>query len=139
MLNNYSQVPLNPLGLALLYPAGMSIGTRLRQLRESKGWNQDELGERMGNVSKRMVSQWENDQGTPTTERLLLLREHIDFSFDWLLSDQSVYTTRDPKLVAVLHALEDRPEYVKDAAVKAVLTNCELADQAKSNGTDSHG
>ncbi len=114
----------------------MSIGAKLIQLRKSKGWNQDQMGEAMGGVTKGMISQWENDHGRPPTDKLLLLRQPIEFSFDWLLSDESVYTTTDPKLVSILHALEPQAEYVKDAAVSAVLTACELASRAKNNGTD---
>lgn len=65
---------------------------------------------------------------------------------DWLADEEgdmmysATYSTNDPKLVAIMHALEPRAEYVKDAAVKAVLTNCELADQAKANGgAGTHG
>lgn len=47
----------------------------------------------------------------------------------------SYYSTNDPKLVAMLKVMEPQAEYVKDAAVKAVLTTCELADRARSNGT----
>ena len=86
-----------------------------------------------------MVSQWESDLITPPTDRLIELRKHLKFSFDELLqpADLVTYSTSDPKLVSILHALEPRPEYVKDAAVKAILSNCELDDRAKSNGTKS--
>lgn len=139
MLNKHSQASLNQSGLALLYDAVMSTGERLRQLRKKNGLTGEQLAEYMG-VSKSMVSQWENDEGVPSTERLLLLRQHIIFSVDWLLFEEPVYSTSDPKLISIMHALEPRAEYVKDAAVKAVLTNCELADQAKENGeTGTHG
>jgi transcriptional regulator with XRE-family HTH domain len=138
MLNTNSQAPLNHIGLASLYHSRMSIGARLRKLREDNKLSGDKFGELMG-VTKGMVSQWEADQGKPSTDRLLLLRAHIDFSFDWLLYGESVYATNDPKLVAIMHALEDRAEYVKDAATAAVLTTCELAERAKANGTGTHG
>lgn len=133
MLNIISQAPLNPLGIYSLYHPCMSIGARLRQLREANNLSGDEFGELMG-VTKGMVSQWESDQGNPpTTERLLMLHKHIKFSLDWLLLDQTVYTTSDPKLIAVCRAMEPQAEYVKDAAASAVLTTCELAARAKAS------
>lgn len=141
MLYTTSQVILDQVRLGFLYPDGMSIGTRLRQLRTSRSLSQDKLGELCG-VTKGMVSQWELNIVTPPTDRLLELHKHLKFSFDWLLNgedDATTYATNDPKLVAVMHALEDRAEYVKDAAVTAVLTTCELAERAKANGTGTHG
>jgi transcriptional regulator with XRE-family HTH domain len=84
MLNKYSQAPLNHHGLRHLYHARMSVGARIRQLRNSLGLSGERFGELMG-VSKGMVSQWESDDGIPSTERLMLLRKHVDFSLDWLL------------------------------------------------------
>jgi len=136
MVNNYSQASLNLVGLALLYAQDMSIGARLRQLRTANKLSGEKLGELCG-VSKGMVSQWESDLTTPPTDRLIELHKHIDFSFDWLLNGESkanTYATSDPKLVAIMRALEPRAEYVKDAAVSAVLTTCELAERAKANG-----
>lgn len=114
----------------------MTTGQKLRQLRKTMHWNQDDLGERMGGVTKGMISQWENDQGKPPIERLMLLHQHVDFSFDWLLLDERVYSTKDPKLVSILLALEPQAEYVKDAATSAVLTTCKLAESVKKNGTN---
>jgi Predicted transcriptional regulators len=114
-----------------------TIGKRLRQLRETNGLSGEEFGEIMG-VTKAMVSQWESDHGKPGTKRLLMLSEkNRIFFLYWLLRGESVYSTRDPKLAAILRVMEPQAEYVKDAAVSAVLTTVELADRAKSNGT--HG
>lgn len=84
MVNTDSQALLNHQGLADLYHVCMSVGARIRQLRNRLGLSGEKFGELMG-VSKGMVSQWESDDGIPSTERLMLLREHVDFSFDWLL------------------------------------------------------
>lgn len=141
MLYPTSQVFLDPLCLGFLYPDRMTIGTRLRHIRTSHSLSQEKLGELCG-VTKGMVSQWELDIVTPPTDRLLEIHKHMKFSFDWLLNggdSATTYATSDPKLVAVMHALEDRAEYVKDAAVAAVLTTCEPAERAKANGTGTNG
>jgi transcriptional regulator with XRE-family HTH domain len=141
MLYNRCQVVLDHFGLGILYSSHMSIGSRLRQLRTSKKMSQERFGDLCG-VTKGMVSQWELDIVTPPTDRLIELHKHMDFSFDWLLNGESkatTYVTSDPKLVAILRALEPQAEYVKDAAASAVLTTCELAERAKANGTGTDG
>lgn len=62
----------------------MNIGTRIRQLRKDSKLSQEKLGEMCG-VTKGMVSQWENGTVTPPIDRLLELRRHLEFSFDWML------------------------------------------------------
>lgn len=137
MLYEQSQVLLDPVDLALLYAANMTIGGKLRQLRLSNSLNQERFGELCG-VTKGMVSQWELDIVRPPTERLLELRKKIAFSFDWLLNDgDTVYSTSNPKIGSAMLVMEHSPDYVQEAAVTAVLTTCELAERAKSNGT--HG
>lgn len=136
MLYKQSQVFLDPLYLGLLYAGLMSIGKRLEQLRTSKSLTQEQIGEICG-VTKGMVSQWELDIVTPPTGRLLKLHERINFSFDWLLNGDTVYSTTNQKIGAALTVMEQSADYVQDAAVQAVLTTCELAKRAKANGT--HG
>ncbi len=46
-----------------------SLGTRLRQERESRGWTQKELAEKI-NGSVRSLRRWENDKATPRQEML---------------------------------------------------------------------
>src|SRR5512135_614713 len=110
MLNIESQALLNLGCLTSLYDAHMSIGARIRQLRQANGLSGEKFGELCG-VTKGLVSQWESDQVTPTTDRLLELNKHLSFSFDWLLNGIDSYSTSDPKLVAVCKAMETRAEY----------------------------
>lgn len=111
----------------------MSIGARIRQLRLANQLSGTKFGELCG-VTKGMVSQWESDQSVPSTDKLMELHKKLDFSFDWLLNGIEAYTTADPKIIATAKAMEQSAEYVKDAAVQAVLTTCELAKRAKENG-----
>jgi len=89
---NKSSVPKQA-PLAWLYSRVMTIGARFRQLRLAQTKTQEEMGALCG-VTKGMVSQWESDQGIPGTDRLLALRETIEFSIDWLLTNSG---TMDPK------------------------------------------
>lgn len=123
--------------LAFLYAQKMSIGTRLRQLRKSKSWTQERIGEICG-VTKGMVSQWELDESFPPTDRLLKLQREIPFSFDWLFNGDAAYSTSDPKIIAVAKAMEPTTEEVKNIVVKAVLPICELnRARAAGGGTNS--
>lgn len=109
----------------------------MRQLRKRHHLSGERFGELCG-VTKGMVSQWESDLVIPTTDKLMELRRHIEFSFDWILYGEAekLYSTRDHKLGRILQVLEPQPDYVKEAAASAVLTSCELADKARGNGTD---
>lgn len=69
---NASEVNMSPLTVSLLtsdvkhiyahpqltYSPMQTMGERIRTLRESKGWTQQDLAERVG-VSREAVSQWE--------------------------------------------------------------------------------
>jgi transcriptional regulator with XRE-family HTH domain len=61
----------------------MSIGERIRQLRESHDMSGEAFGELCG-LSKGSISQWENNDVIPPVSRLLLLKEHLDFSIDYI-------------------------------------------------------
>ncbi|MBZ0105419.1 MAG: helix-turn-helix domain-containing protein [Sulfuricella denitrificans] len=90
MLNIECQVPLNHFGLANLYNQKMTLGKRIKKIRKQYKLSQERFGE-ICDVSKGLVSQWENDVLTPPTDRLLSLREKLEFSFDWLLTGKIEY------------------------------------------------
>jgi transcriptional regulator with XRE-family HTH domain len=84
LLNLKSQAILNHSNLVCLYTAAMSIGARIRQLRESHRLSGEKFGELCGGISKGAISQWENDDVTPPIDRLLELQKTIEFSIDWV-------------------------------------------------------
>lgn len=117
----------------MLYAQAMSIGSRLRQLRQANKMSGQTFGEMCG-VTKGMVSQWESDMSIPPVDRLIELHKRLDFSFDWLLNGAetgsgSTYTTADRSLVAILKALEPRADYIKESVLQNVINTCKLADQ----------
>ncbi len=63
----------------------MSFAENLRQIRKEKGLSQEELAEIM-NVSRQAVSKWEQGDGYPEVEKLLLLSNKLDVSLDSLMS-----------------------------------------------------
>ena len=67
----------------------MEIGKRIRELRNSKGWNQDAFAEKMY-VSRQTVSSWENDKSYPDIKSLLLMSELFELSLDDLVKGDLV-------------------------------------------------
>lgn len=56
------------------------------KLREKRGLSQEALAEKL-DTTRQAISKWENDQGYPETEKLLLLGNIFDVSIDYLLKN----------------------------------------------------
>lgn len=67
----------------------MSLGEKIFKLRKEKGLSQEALAEKIG-TTRQAISKWENDQGYPETEKLLLLSNVFEVSTDYLLKDDKV-------------------------------------------------
>lgn len=50
----------------------MKLGEKIYKLRKEKGLSQEALAELVG-TTRQAVSKWENNQGYPETEKLLML------------------------------------------------------------------
>jgi len=62
----------------------MELGKRIKEYRDLKGWNQDELSEKMF-VSRQTISNWENDKTYPDIQSILLLSNLYEVSLDQLV------------------------------------------------------
>ena len=62
----------------------MTMGGRIRQLRNEKGLTQTELGKHL-NIGKSTVSQYETDTNMPDSDMILKLAEFFNVSTDFLL------------------------------------------------------
>ena len=62
----------------------MSFAENLKQIRKERNLSQEELAELLG-VSRQAVSKWEQDQGYPEVETLLLLSKKLNASLDALM------------------------------------------------------
>lgn len=121
--------------------ACMRYGERLKRARGDM--TQAHLAEVSG-VSQSLISQLERSETATGSEYTTRLARAMNVSPDWLADEIGdmrpvAYTTTDPKLISMCRAMEDRAEYVKDAAVRAVLTTRELADAAHANGQGDTG
>lgn len=64
----------------------MGFGEKLYKLRKEKGFSQETLAEKL-NTSRQAISKWENGQGFPETEKLLMIGNIFEVSIDYLLKD----------------------------------------------------
>lgn len=65
----------------------MQLGEKLYKLRKEKGLSQEALAETIG-TTRQAISKWENGQGYPETEKLLMLSNVFEVSVDFLLKDE---------------------------------------------------
>ena len=66
----------------------MSFSENLKQIRKEHHLSQEELAELL-DVSRQAVSKWEQGQGYPEVEKLLLLSNKLNISLDTLMSDET--------------------------------------------------
>lgn len=65
----------------------MTLGETIRSLRKTAGLSQEALAEKLG-VSRQAVSKWENDNGMPETEKLIVIAKLFDTSLDDLIGEE---------------------------------------------------
>ena len=71
----------------------MTFGEKLFQLRKEKGLSQEALADKL-NTTRQAISKWENGQGYPETERIIMISNVFGVSMDYLLKD-SVESGKD--------------------------------------------
>jgi len=66
--------------------APMSLGEKIKQLRQEKGYSQTFLEKRSG-VNSKLLSKYENGRIIPTADTLRKIAEGLDISADYLIFD----------------------------------------------------
>lgn len=69
----------------------MNIDEKIKHLRELVGFSQQQLANKL-NVSRQVVSKWENGQGIPDLENLKMLSNFFDTTIDSLLNEKEELT-----------------------------------------------
>ena len=72
----------------------MSLGQNIAYARKIKGKSQEEMAAYL-NVSRQSVSLWENDQTTPTLDKLKEISSYLSVSLDQLNSDSPIESKKD--------------------------------------------
>ncbi len=65
----------------------MTFGEKLYQLRKSHGLSQEALAEKL-NTSRQAISKWENNNGYPETEKIILISKLFQVNLDDLLIEE---------------------------------------------------
>ncbi len=75
----------------------MKFSEKLKQLRNSNNFTQDDLAEKIF-VTRTAVSKWETDNGYPSIESLKLLAEMFNTTIDELISEEDIKIKEDLEL-----------------------------------------
>lgn len=90
----------------------MSLGERLRELREAKGYRQEDIGNVL-HLGKSAISLWESGKRTPSPQMLQRLADFFGVSVDYLLGrtddlPATMQVRREPSAVPSSY-LENNP------------------------------
>jgi transcriptional regulator with XRE-family HTH domain len=94
---------------------GQVLGSRIKKLREGRGWSQRALSQEL-RVSKSMVAKYEGGVHTPTVSLLVRLAGLFGITLDSLLGRD----VRDPRLVRCLLKIQDMDEGSRAVVVDAI-------------------
>lgn len=101
----------------------MTIGDRIKRLRQEKGWSQAQLASKL-NTHPKQVSKYERGINLPSTEVLVRMTQIFNVSADYLIfeerSDKDQSSIADRELVQKLSEIDKLSEQDK-AIVKGVL------------------
>ena len=64
----------------------MTIGEKILKLRKARGWNQEELADKIG-VTRQAVSRWESDSAKPDADKIVVICDLFGVSADYLLRE----------------------------------------------------
>ena len=66
----------------------MSLGKRIKQLRQERNWSQDEFAYH-AQIDGRQVSRYENDRVVPSVEVIIKIAKAFNVSIDFLLLEEA--------------------------------------------------
>ena len=90
------------------------VGENIRRRRESAGWTQESLGERLG-VTQTAVSYWEGGRREPGLAQLTALADVLGVAIDELFGRAAIAAARAP-LLARIAELEADAALLEDSA-----------------------
>ncbi len=75
----------------------MTFGEKLYQLRKKHGFSQEALAEKL-NTTRQAVSKWENNNGYPETEKIILISKIFQVKLDDLLLDDKEIVSDEERI-----------------------------------------
>ncbi len=102
----------------------MTLGDRIKRLRQGRNWSQTQLAQRL-DVHQKQVSGYERNVHVPSVEVLIRLAELLDVSLDYLAFEdrddtRSTSQIADRDLLRKMEEVDKLPEADK-TTIKAVL------------------
>lgn len=113
----------------------MSIGKNIAYFRKSKGYTQEELGQKLG-VTNQAVSKWESETSMPDIMLLPQITNVLDVSLDDLFAKRTIQTPRTQTHVFNMDAVHDFPKAAQTIIIDTLcnqtnLVNCNVWDFLK--------
>lgn len=87
----------------------MSLGQRIKEIRQSLGWTQDRLAGEAG-ISKSFLSEIENDKASISGENLLKIANVLNASLDYLMKGSSSGKEAVPRPIEIPPELSEASE-----------------------------
>jgi transcriptional regulator with XRE-family HTH domain len=113
----------------------MTLGQKLKVLREKRGWTQAQAAERLG-ISSQVVSNYERDYRSPDKETLSRIAKVYNCSLDWLLdvtnnSDRINDPTSDNKKDITIELTDEERRVLEEMKKYPVFFNDLASDPSK--------
>lgn len=70
----------------------MSLGAKIRHLRKTRNWSQQELAAKIGNSDPRQISRYETNVTVPSLEMLSKICEAFEISLDYFSKEKKEQT-----------------------------------------------
>lgn len=101
----------------------MTLGGRIKQLRQQHGWSQAQLSKKL-NVHQKQISGYERGIHSPSIELLIRMAELFNVSLDYIAfenqQDKNIVPIADRELMQAVQLIDQLSEEDR-ATIKAVL------------------
>ena len=119
----------------------MSMGKNIAYLRKSKGYTQEELGQKIG-VTNQAVSKWESETSMPDIMLLPRIANALDVTLDDLFAERIVQTSTPQSHVFNENAVHNFPKAAQAMIIDSLchqtnLVNCNSWDFLKAEQNPS--
>lgn len=98
-----------------------TLGARIKNEREKRGWNQGELAKKVG-CHVPNLSRWERDEVSPSVDTVIKFAKIFNISIDYLLTGSRALNTS-------LEALGNRLKEVREDLLPVSLSPSEMAEE----------
>jgi len=104
----------------------MTMGEKILNMRKARGWNQEELADRVG-VSRQAVSRWESGTAKPDADKIIAICDLFGVSADYLLGREDAVGAGDKEKapeqtpVQMVYIQQEQPKPLIDAKIAGWL------------------